>query len=132
MLDELARAFGESGLLDLENKPLAVDSTAFESRQVSRHYEKRKRDKSGDVADKETRSRVVRSLPKLAVAVACSCHLILSAWATTGLGSDHPHFEPIVFDAWKRADVRTVVADAGYDSERNHRLARLDMNLGGR
>ena len=129
MLDELARAFGDAGLLDLENKPLAVDATAFESHQVSRHYEKRKHGKGGVLLDKEARSRVVRSLPKLAVAVACGCHLILSAWTTTGLGADHPHFEGVVFDAWKRADVRTVVADAGYDSEKNHRLARLDMSL---
>jgi IS5 family transposase len=129
MLDELARAFGDADLLDLDDKPLAVDSTAFESHQVSRHYERRKRDKNGDVADKEARSRVVRSLPKLAVAVACGCHLILSAWTTTGLGADHPHFESVVFEAWKRAEVKTVVADAGYDSETNHRLARQDMNL---
>ena len=126
MLDELARAFGEAGLLDLEDKPLAVDSTAFESRHVSRHYEKRKR---RGVPDEGARSRVVRSLPKLAVAVACGCHLVLSAWATTGLGADHPHFEPLVFDAWRRADVRTVVADAGYDGEATHRLARNDLNL---
>ena len=133
MLDELARAFGDAGLLDLEDKPLAVDSTAFESHHVSRHYERRKGDKQrvlpGGAARSETRSGVVRSLPKLAIAVACGCHLILSAWATTGLGSDHPHFEAVVFDAWRRANVRTVVADAGYDSEANHRLARLDMGL---
>jgi hypothetical protein len=134
MLDELARAFGDADLLDLENKPLAVDSTAFESHHISRHYERRKRDKSRDLPDKEARSRVVRSLPKLAIAVACGCHLILSAWTTTGLGSDHPHFESVVFEsvvfeAWKRAEVTTVVADAGYDSEKNHRLARLDMDL---
>ena len=129
MLDELARAFGDAGLLDLENRPLAVDSTAFESRHVSRHYEQRKKDKQQGGPDESARSRVVRSLPKLAVAVVCSCHLVLSAWTTTGLGADHPHFEGVVFDAWRRADVRTVVADAGYDSEKSHRLVRLDMNL---
>lgn len=129
MLDELARAFGAAGLLDLENNPLTIDSTYYESHHVSRHYEKRKRSKEADSSGDPARSRVVRSLPKLAIAVAAGCHLILSAWTGTGLGSDHPHFEPLLFDAWRRAEVRCVVADAGYDSEKSHRLARLDMGI---
>jgi hypothetical protein len=45
---------------------------------------------------------------------------------------DHPHFEPLLLDAWRRVPNRRfkVVADAGYDSEPNHRLARHDMGLG--
>lgn len=144
MLDSLARAFGAAGLLDLDGKPLgggggvvAIDSTAFESHHVSRHYEQRKRrserKRSGEARDPEEvdadRSATVKALPKLAIAVACCCHLILSAWTTTGLGADHPHFEPVLFDAWRRADVRTVVADAGYDSEAAHQLARCDMGI---
>ena len=62
--------------------------------------------------------------------MACCCHLVLSAWVTTGLCDDHSHFEPVLFDAWRRAEVRSVVADAGYDSERAHRLARNDLALG--
>jgi transposase len=71
----------------------------------------------------------VRRLPKLSLAVATSCHLILAARATTGGGSDHPHFEPLLFDAWRRADVAVAVADAGYDSAANHRIGRLDMGV---
>ncbi len=71
----------------------------------------------------------MRGLPKLSVAVASSCHLILAARATTGMGGDQRHFEPLLFDAWRRADVRVVAADAGYDSEDNHRTARLDMGV---
>ena len=49
----------------------------------------------------------------------------------TGMGSDHPHFEPLVFDAWRRVRNRRfkVTGDAGYDSEANHELARRDMGL---
>ena len=47
----------------------------------------------------------------------------------TGAGPDHPHFEKVPFDAWRRAPVRTVVADAGYDSEDAHCLVRDDMAL---
>ena len=66
-------------------------------------------------------------MPKLSIAVATACHFILAARASTGAGSDHPHFEPLLFDAWRRADVKVAVADAGFDSEANHRIGRLDM-----
>ena len=65
----------------------------------------------------------------MSVAAASSCHLILAARATTGMGADHPHFEPLLFDAWRRAGVKVVAADAGYDSEDNHRVGRLDMGV---
>ena len=68
-------------------------------------------------------------MPKLSIAAAASCHLILAARATTGMGGDHPHFEPLLFDAWRRAGVTVAVADAGYDSEANHRIARRDMGV---
>ena len=38
-------------------------------------------------------------------------------------------FDPLLFASWKRAGVKVVVADAGYDSEANHRIARNDMNV---
>jgi hypothetical protein len=41
MLDELAAAFEDAGLLGLDGKPAAADSTYFESRHVSRHFERR-------------------------------------------------------------------------------------------
>jgi hypothetical protein len=68
-------------------------------------------------------------LPKLSVAVAASCHLILAARATTGMGADHPHFGPLLSDARRRAGVRVAACDAGYDSEANHQLARRDLGV---
>ena len=41
-LDRLADAFAEAGLLQLDRKPLAIDSTCYESRHVSRHFERRR------------------------------------------------------------------------------------------
>ena len=75
------------------------------------------------------RGRTVRRLPKLSIAVSCACHLILAARATTGGGGDQPFFEPLLFDAWRRATVKVAVADAGYDSEPNHRIARQDLGV---
>ncbi|MDP9175093.1 MAG: transposase [Planctomycetota bacterium] len=68
-------------------------------------------------------------MPKLAIAVASGCHLILSAKVRTGNGSDAPDFDGLLYHAWRRAGVKVVVADAGYDSQANHRIARQDMGV---
>jgi len=75
------------------------------------------------------RSRTVKRLPKLSLAVATACHLILAAHATTGAGGDQPFFEPLLLEAYARATVKLAVADAGYDSEANHCIARQDLGI---
>ena len=140
MLDQTALWAKQRNLLERPFKPLALDSSMFESRHLSRHFEKRQRQSdrdgrrkqpktSGKAAGDRRRSRVVRALPKLSLAIASSCHLILGARATTGAGADQRFFEPLLFDAWRRADIKVAVADAGYDSEANHRIAREDMGV---
>jgi len=133
LLDEQVDWAAKARLLGLGKRPLAIDSSMFESRHVSRHYEHRKSrsDRKNKSPGKSSRKRTVRSLPKLAVAVDCKSHLVLSMWTGTGMGSDSPHFEPVLFHAWRRAPGRrfTVVADAGYDAEHNHELARRDLGL---
>lgn len=138
MLDQTARWARQRGWLRGRFKPLALDSSMFESRHVSRHFEKRQQQTAREEAKKAAkkaqkkaanrrRSRVVRGLPKLSLAVASSCHLILAARATTGGGGDQPFFKPLLTDARRRSKVKVAVADAGYDSEDNHRIARQDM-----
>jgi Transposase DDE domain len=138
ILDTMAQWAREAELLQLDTRPLAVDSTMFDSHHVSRHYERRcqetrRRMKQRDRKNgrKTSRSRTVSRLPKLAIGVATANHLILSAWTGTGAGADHPHFEPVVSDARKRVPNRRfkVVADAGYDGEPTHELARREMGL---
>ena len=145
MLDLLAELFAQERLLNLRVRPLTVDSTCYERHHRSRHYERVCRkmklgegEKYGKTLGKRAetpaqvnrrRSRTVRQMPKLALAVASSCHAILAARTHIGNRSDSPDFEPLLYHSWRRADVKTVVADAGFDSESNHRLARLDMNV---
>jgi hypothetical protein len=132
--------------LGLSRKPLAIDSTCFEHHHRSRHYDRRCRQmlsrkaastheesvekpgKWGEAVNR-SRSRALSRMPKLAVAVASGCHLILAAKASLGGGSDAPDFDDLLYQSWRRAPVRVVVADSGYDSEANHRLARLDMGV---
>ena len=144
LLDLQTADFKQARKLKLGRKPLALDSTCFERHHRSAHYDRRCRQMSHRNAAKDakvpqnpgkygesvnaSRRRRAASMPKLAVAVASGCHLILSAVVRTGSGSDAPDFEPLLYQAWKRAPgVKVVVADAGYDSEANHRIARRDM-----
>ena len=139
LLDKLVQWAAIARMLGLSTDPLAIDSTTYESHHVSRHYERRcaqtrKRMRAKEAAKtgrNATRADTVKSLPKLAVGVATRCHLILSAWTGTGAGGDHPHFEPVLFDAWRRVPHRSFksVLDAGYDGERYHDIARRDMGI---
>jgi Transposase DDE domain/Transposase domain (DUF772) len=142
MLDLLAKLFARARLLTLPRKPLAIDSTCFEQRHRSGHYDRRCRkmalERGGDAAKhpgkwgktvNDARSASLRRMPKLAIAVDSGCHLILSAKVHIGNGSDAPDFDDLLYHAWRRANVKTAVADAGYDSEKNHRIARQDLGV---
>ena len=140
-LDLMAADAKEELSEGLKAKPLTMDSTCFEPRHRSRHYDRVCRKiglQTGKYTEKPgkygpavnaSRSRQLKRMPKLALATAAASHRILAMRTHIGNGSDCPDFEPLLFDAWRRADVKAVVADAGYDSEDNHRLARLDMNV---
>ena len=153
MLDRQVELARRARLLRLSKKPLAMDSTCFEQRHRSAHYDRRCRQmgqasSAAASADSPTiprknkvkpgswgksvnasRARRLTAMPKLSTAVASGCHLILAAKVRTGNGSDAPDFDRLLYDAWRRAPVKVVVADAGYDSEANHRIARSDMGV---
>lgn len=131
LLDRLVRWFAVARQL---GSVAALDSSLYDPRYRSRHYEQRCRHYASSPSRKRSanarRSRTARQCPKLSIGVCTRSHLILSARARTGFGSDCPDFEPLLFDAWRRHPrLRTVLADAGYDSEPNHRIARLDMGV---
>jgi len=137
VLDAMAQWAAVHRALGLSIKPLAGDSSLFELHHVSRHYERRRRRESRRAHRRRMAGKsrnpapALKRLPKLGIAVASYSHLVLSAWCGTGSGSDSPHFERLLFDAWRRVPHRTFTAvfDAGYDGEDNHRLARNDMGL---
>jgi hypothetical protein len=108
----------------------------FESHHVSRYFDNRRyqsrlkaRGKSTPGRANRQRSKTARRLPKLSLAVHAASHLILAARVTTGLGNDHPHFIPLLQRAASRMGLSWVVADAGFDSESNHRAARRDLKI---
>lgn len=144
LLDVMAEWFAEARMLRLSRKPLAVDSTHFESRHASRHYEHRRKQTAQPTQPAEaakppanpgktgssTRSDTVRKLPKATFAVATGSHIILAVIVGTGAGSDAPTLAALLAAAGRRAPgVKTVVGDAGFDSEANHRIAREDHGV---
>ena len=68
-------------------------------------------------------------LPKLSMAVASHSHFVVAAIASLGRGGDQPFLPTLLTDAVRRTRVRTLVADAGYDSEVNHELAREPLQV---
>ena len=115
---------------------MALDSSMFESHHVSRHFEKRCRQtnrkarrQSLQVQAHRRIAKLVKRLPKLSLAVHVASHLILAARATTGTGADHPHFAPLLYRAATCFPLDVALADAGYDSEANHRLARDGLGI---
>jgi hypothetical protein len=141
--DLLAKLQSKRLARELKKHPLTMDSTCFEPRHSSKHYDRvcrkmelRPGEKYGKTPEKQARydanvarSRAVKQLPKLSMAVSASSGHVLAVRCRIGNRSDAPDFGPLLYDAWRRAPVRTVVADSGYDSEANHRTARLDMGV---
>lgn len=110
---------------------LAIDSTLYDTHHRSRHYERRLRHHASN--EKHTanrrRSRTAKRTPKLSIGIDVDTHLILSMKAKHGMGSDAPDFDDLLYDAWKRTRITTALADAGFDSEDNHEIARIDMGV---
>jgi len=72
---------------------------------------------------------VYRRFPKLGLVCDTSSHFILAARATQGPQPDFKDFEPLVMEAQDRVGLATILADAGFDSETNHRLAREHLRI---
>jgi hypothetical protein len=97
----------------------AIDSTSLESRHASRYFVERK-SRGSEARHRTTYGR----FPKLGLACDCATHPILGAAAGGGPRPDVDQFRRILGQALRRARIRRVVADAGYDSEPNHVHAR--------
>jgi hypothetical protein len=129
LMDRLAGWMNLTGAL---GDSCAIDSTLYDTHHHSRHYERRCRHHA--VRDKNLinagRSRRARNAPKLSFSADVRCHLILAAHAQTGMGSDAPDFIDLLRRSKRRRpSLRTVLADAGYDSHENHRFAREQLNV---
>ena len=104
----------------------AIDTSGFESNHVSRYYAGRR--KKGGKQGKECKVRY-RRYPKLGMLCDCDSHLILAAKAGQGPTPDFAYFPAMLRDSSELAKPHTVIADAGFDSEANHELARNELGI---
>jgi hypothetical protein len=100
----------------------AADATGFESRHVSPYFLRR----SGREG---RRTRRYTRFPKLDIVCDCASHLILAASAGQGPRPDVAGFAKLARGASRRVRIARLVADAGYDSEPNHALARDELGI---
>lgn len=106
----------------IEARPqAAIDSTGLEASVRSAHYARRLRDNN-------RRYRKAK-FPKLTIVCDTASHLIAAALASVGPSYDVDLFEPAMLRASWNLQIDRVLADAGYDSEPNHRLARQGLGI---
>jgi hypothetical protein len=120
------------GLLKVRSQICAIDSTVYDAHYHSRHYEQRCRHHSSSDKNiaKSRRSDTARHAPKLSLSIDARTHLVVAAKARIGMGSDAPDFLPLLRDSKRRwPELRTALADAGFDSHENHRLARRELKV---
>jgi len=108
------------GLLPPTVRLAAIDSTGLETRHASRYYTRRCWRHEGHL---KTR------FPKLSAVCDTATHLVLGAVVDRGPKVDHIEFEATVRDALWRQPFATLVGDAGYDSEKAHRLCRERLGV---
>jgi len=105
-------------------KLAAIDSTGLQSRHCSSYYVKR-RSRVPDLWQTTTYTR----FPKVGIVCDVSNHLILEAQASRGPCPDVADFKKPLERATRLVRIREGVADAGYDSESNHRFAREQLSV---
>ena len=120
LLDAVFTDAHRRGIID-PRPQAAIDSTGWEASVRSAHYARRLRDGN--------RRYRKRKFPKLTIVCHTQSHLIASALATVGPSYDAPLFEPAMIRASWNLDADRLLADAGYDSEPNHRLARQGLGI---
>ena len=110
-----------AGLIDA-SPVAAVDATGLETRHVSEHFGRRR----GHGKSFGPRQR---AWPKLTAVLHTHSHLIIGAVTGIGPSQDSPDFTPALRQAAAILALGTVLADAGYDAEHNHRLCRDELGI---
>jgi len=102
----------------------AFDSTGFDCGHISAYYVKR-RSREPSVWQTTTYT----GFSKLEAAVDCATHLVIAAIPRRGPRVDVDRFVPLLEGALRRVKLGSALADAGFDSEPNHRHARQKRGM---
>jgi len=105
-------------------KSSAIDSTGLECSCASGYFVKRR-----TRCAEPWKTVVYHHYPKLGVVCDTRRHFILAMQAGRGPRPDVDEFRPLVAEAQRRVRLLRITADAGYDSEPNHRFARDEHRI---
>jgi hypothetical protein len=97
----------------------AFDSTGFECGHRSLYYIRRR---NGSL--KRWQTVAYSHYAKLEAVFECRSHLMVGVLVDRGPRPDTDRFVPLLDDTRRRVRIQDALADAGYDSEPNHRYAR--------
>jgi hypothetical protein len=120
LLDGTLESCRRSGCLAKKTKLAAMDSTGLETRHSSHYFTKR--------CERHKAHRKLK-YPKLSAICDAESHLILGITVNRGPKPDHCEFASTLADALSRQPVDALVADAGYDSEKAHKLCRERLGI---
>jgi hypothetical protein len=102
----------------------AIDSTGLECSSASGYFVRRR-----SRASQPWKTVVYHHYPKLGVVSDIHSHFILALRVGQGPRPDVDEFAPLLSEALRAVGLVRIVADAGYDSEANHRLARDEHGI---
>jgi hypothetical protein len=125
LLDETVAAAQRVGLLKKKVALAALDGTGFETRQISAYFVRRRERACKTCYQTTTYTRY----PYANFICACHSHFVLAVVTGRGPGPDIPYYEPALRQAARRIGVTTLLADAGFDSERAHVFARTKSGI---
>jgi len=102
------------------SKQAAIDSTGLESRHVSAYFTKRCEKHKGHYKHR---------YPKISAICDTANHLILGLVIDRGPKPDPVEAQQTLRDAFERHQFKTLLGDAGYESEAFHRLCRNELGV---
>lgn len=102
----------------------AIDSTGFESHHTSQYFVRRKA--KGGAHHQTTH---YTRFPKVGIVADCASYLAITTLPSWGPSPDIIHWKDAVRSAIDRVPLKTILADAGCDSEEAHRFAREEYGI---
>jgi len=120
LLHSILQRCRDLGLLKDKSKLVAIDSTGMETRHASRYYTRRCKRHSGHYK---------RRFPKLSAICDTSNHLLLGMVIDRGPRLDYAEDESTLLNALSQQKFKMLLADAGYESERFHKLCREQLDI---
>jgi len=107
----------------------ALDSSGFESHHVSRYFIRRRQRGQKQAKNPLYLTSTYKRFPKLAMLCDCQRHLILAAVTGRGPSPDHGDLAKVLSRIPDNVTIERLFADAGYDSEANHQIAREEHGI---